>query len=58
MKELDVKQFEVINNAGGNNPSYHGVEAYCTSNASRGIILAGVVRGQCVKFSGISCGPG
>ena len=27
MKELDIKQFEAINNAGGNNPSYPWVEA-------------------------------
>lgn len=27
MKDLDIKQFEAINNAGGNNPSYPWVEA-------------------------------
>jgi len=56
MKELDVKQFEVINNAGGNNPSYPWVEA--TVRLMRpGIALAVIGTWSVCKFSGISCGP-
>ena len=56
MKELDIKQFEVLNNAGGTNASYPWVEA-CI-RLMRPAIAIGVIGTWAVcKLSAESCGP-
>lgn len=57
MKELDIKQFEAINNAGGNNPSYPWVEAVI--RLMRPSIAIGVIGtwSLCKFVPDLSCGP-
>ena len=57
MKELDIKQFEVINNAGGNNPSYPWVEAVI--RLMRPSIAIGVIGtwSLCKFIPDLTCGP-
>ena len=57
MKELDIKQFEAINNAGGNNPSYPWVEA--TIRLMRPAIAIGVIGtwSLCKFIPDLTCGP-
>ena len=56
MKELDVKQFEVINNAGGNNPSYLWVEA-CVRLMRPGIAVAVIGTWTVCQFTQTACDP-
>lgn len=56
MKELDVKQFEVINNAGGNNPSYPWVEA-CVRLMRPGIAVAVIGTWAVCQFTQTTCDP-
>lgn len=57
MKELDIKQFEAINNAGGNNPSYPWVEAVV--RLMRPSIAIGVIGtwSLCKFIPDLTCGP-
>lgn len=57
MKELDIKQFEAINNAGGNNPSYPWVEAVI--RLMRPSIAIGVIGtwSLCKFIPDLTCGP-
>ena len=56
MKELDIKQFEVLNSAGGTNASYPWVEA-CI-RLMRPAIAVGVIGTWTVcKLSSYNCGP-
>lgn len=56
MKELDVKQFEVINNAGGNNPSYPWVEA-CVRLMRPGIAVVVIGTWAVCQFTVQNCDP-
>lgn len=56
MKQLDIDQFNAINNAGGNNASYPWVEAIVRlMRPSIAIAVIGTW-GVC-KLSGYACGP-
>ena len=56
LKELDLKQFEAINNAGGNNASYPWVEAII--RLMRPTVAIGVIGTWAVcKLGGYTCGP-
>ena len=56
MKELDIKQFEVLNNAGGTNASYPWVEA-CI-RLMRPAIAIGVIGTWAIcKLSADGCSP-
>ena len=55
LKELDLKQFEAINNAGGNNASYPWVEAII--RLMRPTVAIGVIGTWAVcKLGGYTCG--
>ena len=55
MKELDIKQFEAINNAGGNNASYPWVEAII--RLMRPAVAIGVIGTWAVcKLGNFNCG--
>ena len=57
MKELDIKQFEVLNNAGGTNASYPWVEAVI--RLMRPSIAIGVIGtwSLCKFIPDLTCGP-
>ena len=57
MKELDLKQFELLNNAGGTNPTYPWVEAII--RLMRPTIAVGVIGtwSLCKFFPQLACGP-
>lgn len=56
MKELDIKHFEVLNNAGGNNPSYPWVEA-CVRLMRPGIAVAVIGTWAVCQFTTTNCDP-
>ena len=55
MKELDVRLFESINNAGGTNPSYPWVEAVVRMQRPA-IAVAVIGTWSVCKFTGWNCG--
>lgn len=57
LKELDLKQFEAINNAGGNNSSYPWVEAII--RLMRPTVAIGVIGtwSLCKFIPDLTCGP-
>jgi hypothetical protein len=57
MKELDIKNFEVLNNAGGTNPTYPWVDAVV--KLMRPAIATAVIGtwSVCKFVPGINCGP-